>query len=299
MRIRIKDPNGILKSYHTERYQTIRRGFLEVLSNEIGSRTFQIQVQDYGCGWSDWTTVNLNVIENEIIETPSLKDSLPELELGQRVVLNFKSNTKKLIEGVPNSNDLGVSFTDSQLILTAYTKGTYNLSVKNYKTYETQDELNKNMEYEKSGTQYSNILNIPVVVKGPDNSELQEIEFEVNSNTVTLSEATIKQKLGDLGIHSIYLRQLVVSSSPQDGGSYIQDPQTEAEIIHNNGFLCKFYNSGSFVKETLCLNVSETLDFKGNEFQVNFDDVFEVKSGNTDSSDITKIISLKLYCYIL
>ena len=298
MRIRIKDPSGIIKSYHTERLETIRRGVLEVISNEIGSKTFQIQVQDYGCGWSEWTTVNLNVIENEVLEAPSLQETLPELELGQKVVLNFNNNNEKILENSINENDLGVEFTNSQLILNAYTQGTYNLSVKNYKTYENIDELNKNSENEKSGTQYSSALDIPVIVKGPEGCQLQTIDFEVDSNTITLSEASIKQKLGDYNIHSIYLRQLVVSSKPQDGGTYTQNPQTEAEIIHNNGFLCKFYNNDTFVKEILCLNTSETLNFKGNEFQINFDDVFEVKSGNSNSTDITKIISLKLYCYI-
>ena len=314
MRIRIKDTNGIIKSYHTQRYKTIRRGFLEVLSKELGSKQFQIQIQDYNCGWSDWVTVDLNVIEAETIATPSIKETIPVLDLGGSVVLNFKNNISKILDNTNNENDLKVDLTDTQLSISGYTQGTYNLSIKNYKSYDDDDDdLNKNKEIVKTEISYSKSLEVPITVKGPvENSELKTIEFEVNSNTITLSEASIKQKLGTLPegyeVHSIYLRSIVVSSAPKSGGTYIYNPQVEAEIIHNNGFVCKLYHTEvnddnslntELVKEVLCLNGEETINFKGNELPIDSDSIFEVQSGNNNTEiDETNILSFKLYVYI-
>ena len=139
MRIRIKDTNGIIKSYHTQRYKTIRRGFLEVLSKELGTKTFQIQIQDYNCGWSDWVSVDLNVIDKETLAIPSLTNTLSPLDLGGSDVLNFNTNNPKIIENLYNENDLTVKLTNTQLSLSGYTQGTYNLKIKNYKSYDDDD----------------------------------------------------------------------------------------------------------------------------------------------------------------
>ena len=315
MRIRIKDTNGIIKSYHTQRYKTIRRGFLEVLSKELGTKTFQIQIQDYNCGWSDWVSVDLNVIDKETLAIPSLTNTLSPLDLGGSDVLNFNTNNPKIIENLYNENDLTVKLTNTQLSLSGYTQGTYNLKIKNYKSYDDDDdddELTKNKDIVKSESIYSEALDLNVQIKGPvDNSELRTVELDVNSNTITLSEVTILQKLGTLPenytVHSIYLRNLNVSSKPKSGGTYIYNPQKESEIIHNNGFICKFFKttlddetlSTELVKETLCLNEIETMNFKGNELLVDSDVKLEVQSGNNDPEiDETKIISLTLYVYI-
>lgn len=327
MRIRVKDPNGIIKLTRTERTPTFRRGQFQILANEIGTQKFSVSIKDYGKGWSEYREVDINVVESETVAPPTITTSAPyESEVGSTQRLEFGDSNDKLLTNPNSEYDIGVTNTNSAITFRGYTPGIYKFVLTNQKLVGyISDNANKDYDIEASEYIKSEPLEFEVeIAKTIDNEKCSLVKLSIKPETeiYNFDSAVMMELLKDKipeeqEPKQLFIRRLKLKCKPKNNNPYVVNPQTQNDILTNNGYTACIYNISqdetdtanidkTLFQEVLIQNGETWVDYRGNEFEGQ--DGLEIVSKNDETYitqnqeklglDTYAILEMELYIII-